>query len=113
MPSFATIAGVLSPSIVLLASGLAVPRAHPNGQLKSRQTCELPTTYSWTDFGGPLAEPDNNWASLKDFTVSSVDGKYIIYGSNYNGANYGSFAFEPVSDFTVLSSTPQIPMDQA
>jgi len=62
MPSFATIAGVLSPSIVLLASGLAVPRAHPNGQLKSRQTCELPTTYSWTDFGGPLAEPDNNWA---------------------------------------------------
>lgn len=113
MRSFATVAGVLSPSIVLLASGVVIPRSHPNGQLKSRQSCELPSSYTWTDLGGALAEPANGWASLKDFTVSSVNGEYIIYGSDYDGSNYGSFAFGTVSDFSDLGSASQNGMDQA
>lgn len=87
MKSSVGIASLLSPSLVLLAAGRAIPKS----TLASRQSCALPSTYTWTDFGGPLAEPDNGWLSLKDFTVSSIDGNYIIYGSLYDGSNYGSF----------------------
>lgn len=91
MKSAVAFAGLLSPSVVLIASGLAIPRSPAGGTLASRQSCALPSTYQWTDAGGPLAEPENGWTSLKDFTVSSINGEYIVYGSDYDGSNYGSF----------------------
>ena len=91
MRSLTLTASVLSPGIALLASGLAIPLPQPGSTLTTRQSCALPSSYQWTDLGGALAEPDNGWLSLKDFTVSSVNGQYIIYGSEYDGSNYGSF----------------------
>lgn len=88
MQSWAFTAGVLSSSVALLASGLAIPQ---KSTLTARQSCPLPSTYQWTDLGGALAEPQNGWLNLKDFTISSIDGEYIIYGSYYDGNAYGSF----------------------
>lgn len=88
MRSLAFTAGVLSPSVAILASALAIPQ---KSTLTARQSCPLPSTYEWTDLGGALAEPQNGWLSLKDFTISSINGEYIIYGSEYDGSAYGSF----------------------
>lgn len=91
MKTWTTILGLLSSSIVLRTNGLAIPEPEPEGDLATRQSCALPSTYRWTDAGGPLAQPRNGWVSLKDFTVSTYNGQYIVYGSNFAGSSYGSF----------------------
>lgn len=98
MKSSATVATVLP----LLASAAVIPR----------QTCSLPSTYTWTD-AGPLAEPANGWVSLKDFTSTVIDGQHIVYGSMYDGSLYGSFAFDPFTEWSDMSSAAQIKMDEA
>ncbi|KAL5116328.1 hypothetical protein ACEQ8H_005786 [Pleosporales sp. CAS-2024a] len=70
------------------------------------QACDLPSSYKWTS-SGALAQPKNGWLSLKDFSVTSYNGNKVIYGSNYNGKNYGSFAFAPVSAFSSLANAAQ------
>jgi hypothetical protein len=50
------------------------------------ETCPLPSTFSWTS-SGPLAQPMNtNARSLKDFSVTKYNGKYLVYGTTANGA---------------------------
>lgn len=55
-------------------------------------SCALPSSYQWTDAGGPLVEPANGWVSLKDFTTSLYNGQYLVYASNHDDANYGSMS---------------------
>lgn len=91
MKSATSVLSALLPGVIVPATGLVIPRPQQESTLTVRQSCALPSSYQWTDFGGPLAEPDNGWASLKDFTISTFNGDYVIYGSNYDGTNYGSF----------------------
>lgn len=48
-------------------------------------TCPLPATFKWTS-SGPLAEPKNPGAkSLKDFSVTTYNGNYLVYGTTADG----------------------------
>jgi len=87
---------LLTTSVALLATA----------SLTAGQNCALPTTYRWKD-SGALAQPKNGWASLKDFSVTSYNGKKLIYGSYNQGGNYGSFNFGLVDQFSQLSGAAQ------
>ena len=78
-------------------SGSAAPptasvSAAPSSGNTGGGSCALPSSYQWTDFGGPLAEPDNGWVALKDFTTSLYNGDYIVYASDHDSSNYGSMS---------------------
>ncbi|KAK8096265.1 alpha-L-arabinofuranosidase axhA [Apiospora kogelbergensis] len=75
--------------------------------------CNLPSSYKWKDFGGPLAQPKNGWASLKDFTVAPYNGKHLVYASNNKGGTYGSMNFAPFSDWSQMNSVAQTGMNGA
>ena len=104
MKTFTALTGLL-PSIAVLVTGRALPALDEPSTLETRQSCALPSTYRWTDTGGPLTQPANGWVSIKDFTVSQYNGQYIVYGSNYNGNAYGSFGkFSAVVAVNLLTS---------
>lgn len=74
--------------------------------------CTIPRSgLRWKDNGGPLAQPANGWASLKDFTVVPYQGKYLVYGTKYQNPNYGSMNFALVSNLRDLSSARQTGMN--
>ncbi|KAH9905750.1 family 62 glycoside hydrolase [Xylariomycetidae sp. FL2044] len=74
--------------------------------------CSLPSSYSWSDYGGPLAEPANSWVSLKDFTNVVSDGQHIVYGSTVidSAGTYASMVFGPFSDWSDMASVSQTQM---
>lgn len=93
----------LSAAVVLLASVVAVPA----------QTCDLPSSYSWTS-SGPLAEPKTGWESLEDFTIAPYNGQQLVYATTRGrGTTWGTTAFSPVSSLSQLGSGTQTGMDQA
>ncbi|KAH6906122.1 alpha-L-arabinofuranosidase axhA-2 [Coprinopsis sp. MPI-PUGE-AT-0042] len=74
--------------------------------------CSLPTTYNWTSTGA-LVQPKSGWASLSEFTAVPYQGKYLVYGTTYSvSLQWGSMAFNLVSNFTELATATQIPMDK-
>ncbi|GAB7365458.1 hypothetical protein MBLNU230_g6531t1 [Neophaeotheca triangularis] len=115
MRSLSKIAALLSPSLALLASSRAVALPAQPARVDKRQqaSCALPTSYEWSDYGGPLAQPANGWVSIKDWTASTtMDGQHIVYGTFF-GDWWGSFAFPPFNSFDELATAPQTPQAEA
>jgi hypothetical protein len=69
-------------------------------------SCPFPTSFKWKDNGGPLAQPANGWASLKDFTSVVYNGQHIVYSSIYSGSAYGS-QMMTFSDWPAMATATQ------
>jgi hypothetical protein len=80
------------------------PTATPGG------SCALPSTFRWSS-SGVLANPQNGWVSLKDFTNVVSNGQHLVYSSNVNSSgNYGSAGFAPFTDWSQMGSATQTGM---
>lgn len=97
MRGFEANGNLLSAGIALLAAALTVA---------AQSTCDLPSTYRWTS-SGALTQPKSGWVSLKDFTSTMYQDKYLVYASNVAGSTYGSMNFGLFSNWTDMAAAPQ------
>ncbi|KAF5323256.1 hypothetical protein D9619_013527 [Psilocybe cf. subviscida] len=81
------------------------------GAVSAAAECALPSSYRWSS-SGALAQPQNGWVSLKDFSHVPYNGKHLVYGSYVGSQGYGSMAFGLVDDFSQLGSALQTGMNQ-
>lgn len=76
------------------------------------ETCPLPDTFRWTSTG-PIAQPREGWASIKDFTALFHDGQYIVYMTNHDmGTSWGAAMFT-FSDWADAATATQQPMGRS
>jgi len=87
----------------LSTSGGTIPTNTPTG------TCALPSTFRWTSTG-PLANPQNGWVALKDFTNVVSNGQHIVYMSIVNSAGSYSSAGMSFTDWPQMASATQTGM---
>ncbi len=94
-------------------TGTPTPTTTPPPTTGPGGNCSLPSTYHWTSTG-PLAQPQNGWVSLKDFTNVVYNGKHIVYGSDVNSSgSYGSMGVAPFTNWSDMASATQTGMNQA
>jgi hypothetical protein len=71
------------------------------------ETCPLPTTFQWNS-GAAIAQPQNGWVSIKDFTHVVYNGKHIVYMTTHDqGSSWGS-AMVMFDDWSDAASATQI-----
>lgn len=82
------------------------------GGTDSGETCPLPANFSWTSTG-PIAQPRQGWASIKDFTVVRHDGIHIVYMTNHDTGDSWGAAMFMFGDWSEAATATQQPMGRS
>lgn len=73
---------------------------------ESGEVCPLPSTFQWTSTQ-PIAQPKSGWVSLKDFTVTMHQDKYVVYMTTHDtGETWGAAMFT-FDDFAGAATATQ------
>jgi hypothetical protein len=75
----------------------------------SGTVCRLPTAFRWTSTG-PLAQPQNGWIALKDFSDVVYHNKHSVYMSTVNDAGAYGGAMMTFSDWPQMATATQYPL---
>ncbi len=73
------------------------------------QDCALPTTFEWTSTG-PLAQPQNGWLSLKDFSCVVYNDEYIVYMSTVNSSGSYGGGMMTFTNWSQMATATQYPL---
>jgi hypothetical protein len=107
---FFTAAALLSASAVMAQNADCDDKPEAAAAPAVRATCNLPSSYKWSSTGA-LAQPKNGWVNLKDFTVTTYNGKKIVYATNHDtGSKYGSMNFGLFNNWSEMGSVAQTGM---
>lgn len=55
----------------------------------SGTVCPLPSMFKWTS-GAALAQPQNGWVALKDFTHVVYNSRHVVYMTTHDRSNWGA-----------------------
>ncbi|MBN2527573.1 MAG: hypothetical protein JXR76_14360 [Deltaproteobacteria bacterium] len=75
----------------------------------SNPVCVLPDAFHWMDEGKPLAEPQNRWVSLSDFSACAYDDRMMMYSTYHDSSEIG-IQMTVFYDWDSMDSAAQIPL---